>query len=111
MEDLGTARFPLVACVRVIEHLDPDGPVSRQMRDQKPSLDQYLLRAIHWESALGAYYQTDTTKAGNKPPKPIQLPGDLTGEKKRSGADFEALMQLRQDARMKRLARQEGRNV
>lgn len=69
------------------------------------SLDQQLLRAIEYRTAVGAWLQTDTKKS--KPPVPMRLPGD-TGPKqltRRGGRKYDDVMKQRLAARAKALER------
>lgn len=103
--DLGDA-FSFPALARYLEHLPPDGPVARQMRQGRPTLDQLLLRKIEYDVALGAWLQTDTKKNRAAMPKPIPLPGDTKrgGRRRRSGLEYDQLMRQRQAARAAELA-------
>lgn len=76
------------------------------MRRGRPTLDQLLLRKIEYNTALGAWLQTDTKKNKAAMPKPIPLPGDARrgGRKRRDPLAYDDLMRQRQAARAAELA-------
>lgn len=96
--------------MRYLEHLPADGPVRRQMRreagddENQPSLTNQLLRYIAYQTAMGAWLQTDTKKS--KAPKPIELPGDTKpgNTRRKGGRHYDEVMRERLERRAAQLA-------